>query len=355
MKAVGEALRKEGLIETYRREFVRCADAQDSDYPPKNRHCQGRIYVDEALDEGGHDFRCPDCERPVFPGNGRKRRHTELQSKVRPEGGKAFITSKLTAKGVRQVVDGVYRVDIGTRGVFVCLADYCLEQEYLARDWAKTNATCYILVNAKRMRDRFLKEDWLNPVSLASVVLGEVDLSEFVEELSKGTSPAKVLAASVAVYDTGSRPIVIEPAATSAPNRQFLVEVGLNVVRVQGEVVVAPQSGTRFQVFKILWERFLEDLTKELPPEEFRAIPLEDLTAEIEKREHKPTIDELTVRRAINRLQEDIEKAVKKKTGLPIDREDIVQNFHWKRQSGDAYGYRLNPNTVAVRPYRASC
>ena len=254
------------------------------------------------------------------------------------------------------MADGVYRVDIGTLGVLVCLSDYCPEQ-YLARDWAKTNATCYIVVNAKRMKERFLKEDWLKPLSLASVVSGQAALSKVVEDLSQGTSPAKVLDVSVAVYNTRSRPVVTEPVAMSTSNRRFVVEVGTNIVRVEGEVVGATQAGTRFQVFQILGERFRKDLIsdKALAPEECSAIPWDDLISEIKKRENKNDADERTVRWTINRLQEDIETAVKKKTGLPIDREDIVQTCHWKGQSAGVHGYRLNPKTVAVRPYQTSC
>ena len=140
----------------------------------------------------------------------------------------------------------------------------------------------------------------------------------------------------------------------SVQEKRAVVEVGPNVVRIEGEVVVAAQASTRFQVFKILWERFLEDLIKNLPPAEFSAISLDDLISEIENRENKTDAAEMTVRRAINRLQEDIETAVKKKTGQPIDREDIVQTCHWKGQAAGLHGYRLNPKTVGVRPYLTS-
>ena len=61
--------------------------------------------------------------------------------------------------------------------------------------------------------------------------------------------------------------------------------------------------------------------------------------------------DETSVRRALNRLQSDIETAVKKKLGLPIDREDILQTCHWKGHHERGHGYRINPFTVAARPF----
>jgi hypothetical protein len=45
--------------------------------------------------------------------------------------------------------------------------------------------------------------------------------------------------------------------------------------------------------------------------------------------------------------------AIKRKLGVPISREDIVQTCHMKGQSDTSGGYRINPFSVAVRPLRA--
>ncbi len=104
-------LEKTRILETRIREYVLCADPQDRDFPPKNRHCPGRVYIDDALDEAGHDFRCPECERPVFPFRYRKRRRRELRVKVDREGVLAFVRSRLAElkSKVKEISRGVFR------------------------------------------------------------------------------------------------------------------------------------------------------------------------------------------------------------------------------------------------------
>jgi len=89
-----------------------------------------------------------------------------------------------------------------------------------------------------------------------------------------------------------------------------------------------------------------------VPPEQHGLINIKDLIREPESRTDKFIEDETTVRRAINRLQSDIETAVKKKLGLPVDREDIVQTCRWRGQGEGDFGYRINPFTVAARPFQ---
>jgi hypothetical protein len=46
-----------------------------------------------------------------------------------------------------------------------------------------------------------------------------------------------------------------------------------------------------------------------------------------------------------------LEAAVKRKLGLPVGREDIIQTLAWQGQTGDDYGYRLNPYRVLLGPH----
>jgi len=347
-------LRKLGLIEVTTREYVRCADPQDPDFPPKTRNCEGRIYLHDGMDEPGHDYRCPDCDRPVFPDRHRKRKHGEIHVKVLPDGVTGLVSKKLATlkKDMKPLGDGVLRIDVGDIGVIVCVVDYCNEDKYMTRDWACSHPTCYIAVNRKALEERFLNENWLVRLCLADIVCGNVDLAESVKELGAGKSPGTFVNASVPVYTKGPVPVVIEPVEPAHADRRFVVEVGGNLVRVEGETVVAPQAGTRFLVFTILWERFLEDLREGRAPDDFRPIRLDDIIKAFQERTEKYVEDATTIRRAINRLQTDIETAVKKKSGLPIDREDVLQTCKWKGIAGGDYGYRLNPSTVAARPFQ---
>ena len=55
---------------------------------------------------------------------------------------------------------------------------------------------------------------------------------------------------------------------------------------------------------------------------------------------------------SVNLLQTDIEKVLKRTLGLPIGREDVVQTCNWKGQTDSGFGYRINPLSVAARPFQ---
>jgi hypothetical protein len=352
--AASEHLRTLGLVEIQWKEYVCCADPQDGDFPPKNRHCRGRIYLDEALDEAGHDLRCPECERPVFPYQYRKRRHREMRTAVSAQSVLAYVLGRLqeSAENVREIAAGTYRAEMNGTDVTVCVVDYCGDEKYLARNWAKTNPTCYIVVNSKHGEERFLDEAWVARVSLAQIVCGGVGLKKRLQEVAAAGPPQTLRNASVPVYARGVPPIV-EPVAAAQPERLFIVEFDEEVVRVNGETVVNRQAGPRVAVFRILWRRFLEDLLEQIPPERFRAASLKELLNLMEEEEKKRYDDPDTLRRVVNNLQSDIETAVKRKTGLPIGREDIIQTCRITNQAAADGGYRINPFSVALRPARA--
>ena len=348
-------LEKYKLIASQLREFVVCADPQDGDFPPKNRHCRERIYLDKSLDEEGHEFRCPECERPVFPFRYRKRRHKELHSRVMKQGVKDYVLSVLKKLKIQaqEEADFVHRITLDDSQVWLCIADYCGDDKYRSRDWASMNSTCYLVVNKKTAEERFLKEEWIACITLAEIICGTVDIKKRLQELVKQGPPRTVAKASVPVFTQGARPIVFEPVAPAHPERSFVVEVGTNTVRVEGEVVVAPQAGTRFEIFQILWGSFLDDLKAGASADGFKPLTIEALAEELQKHTGEYAEDITTIRRTVNRLQEDIEKAVKKKLGMPIDREDIIQTCRWEGQGKGDHGYRINPLTVVARPYNA--
>ena len=129
--------------------------------------------------------------------------------------------------------------------------------------------------------------------------------------------------------------------------------MGPKVVRIEGVKVVAEQAGLRFAIFELLWRDFLAHLLDGASLDTFPARPISHITREMERRTERQYPDETTVRRAVNRLQADIEETVKKRLGLPIDRDDIVQTVRWSAQADENFGYRINPFTVAARPYQA--
>ncbi|MFQ5479355.1 MAG: hypothetical protein ACE5E4_12145 [Candidatus Binatia bacterium] len=349
------ALELLGLVEVQPQTYVLCVNFKDRDITfARNRSCRGRIYIDRMMDEGGHEYRCPDCERPVFPSSG-KQRHSEIRTNVSQPGVQSFVNARLMKLevGVKQLADGVFKVDLDGMGVVVCIADHCNDERYLTRDWAIVTPTCYVVVNPYNLTDRFLKEEWITAVLLADIAAGAVDLPETVRKVAELGPPSMVARASVPIYTKEARAIVAKPVTPPVPGRRFTVEVGPKAVRIEGLPALAAQADAQLQVFSILWERFLQDLLNNAAPDAFRTITLSEIVSELERRQDGTVEDVTSVRRTINRLQEGFEKKVKKGLGLPIDREDVVQTLSWQGQGDETYGYRINPFTVAARPFQA--
>ncbi len=202
-------LKSLGLLTYSTRQFVRCADPLDSDFRfARNRYCTGRVYLEQALDEGGHDYRCPECERPVFPGRSSKRRHDELRITLKSEGVHAFVAKQLSGAGRwREVCTGVFEVEVNNCTVRLCVIDICDDKRYLARDQARVIPTLFLCVDEYSGEDRLLKEDWLDRAWLADVVCGNERLSERLGNAARHGAPSSTQNLSVAVYQSGPPPI----------------------------------------------------------------------------------------------------------------------------------------------------
>ena len=350
--AAATQLEQLGLIKVEMEYFVRCVDPKDSDYLDSDQRCAGLIYVPENVEESIDDFCCLECDRWVFPAEDKKQIHQELRSAVLEVGVDAYLQSLLITAGLRakKVCDGVLRVDVEPLGVFLCVAEHCPEPKFLLRDWPAAQPTCYVLVNERLAENRFLNEEWLQRVYLADLVCGGTDLSEVIDRTAKSSPPAQLPHVVPEVYG----PVLIQAPAIPQPPRRFVVELASKSVWVEGIQVVAIQAGPRLEIFRILWEQFTEDLRAGLHPQDYHTCPLRTLVGELETRRNTLYSDETTVRRNINRLQADIETSIKRKLGLAISREDIIETCSWKgHDANDGYGYRLNPCHVALRPCRS--
>ena len=344
--AAATQLEQLGLIKVEMEYFVRCVDPKDSDYLDSDQRCAGLIYVPENVEESIDDFCCLECDRWVFPAEDKKQIHQELRSAVLEVGVDAYLQSLLITAGLRakKVCDGVLRVDVEPLGVFLCVAEHCPEPKFLLRDWPAAQPTCYVLVNERLAENRFLNEEWLQRVYLADLVCGGTDLSEVIDRTAKSSPPAQLPHVVPEVYG----PVPIQTPAIPQPPRRFSVALGDNSVWVEGLQVIGSHAGPRLEIFRVLWQSYLEDLLRGTPPEDFQSRSLQAIVQLLEPRLGKGYPDETTVRRMINRLQTDIETTIKRELGLPINREDIVQTCAWKGQGGDDHGYRLNPFRVFV-------
>lgn len=349
--AAAESLKAIGLISVHLREYVKCVEPRDRDFPPRNRNCQGNIYLEEGQDEDGDEICCPKCQRAVRPYALEKLRHRCLHTAVSQSGAITWIHDRLekASASVRDLGDGTFRVDgFGDLGVVVCVvdADGYPDRKFNTRDYASTNPICYITINPRAAEARFLKDEWLCRTSLVDLVSGTVDLQRLLSDLAEAAPPGAISKVDIPVYAKGH--VLIQPEEKPNAGRLFCVEVHNNSVLIDGQTVINPQAGPRLKLFRILWKQHLDDLSKGSPADSFTALGMRSLLKLMEDEGHRYT-DETSLRKVINNLQSDIETAVKRKLGKPISREDVVQTCRMTSQSDSSGGYRLNPVSVAIR------
>lgn len=349
--AAAESLKAIGMISVRLREYVKCVEPRDHDFPPRDRNCQGNIYLEEGQDEDGDEICCPKCQRAVRPHALKKLRHQCLQTTVLQEGAIAWIRARLeeASSSVRDLGDSAFHVsDFGDLGVVVCIVDVDGQGDnrFNVRDYAATNPICYITINPRAAEARFLKDAWLCRASLVDLVSDTVNLQKLLADLGEAGRPDAVGKADIPVFAQGH--VLIQPEEKPNAGRLFCVEVHDNSVLIDGQTVINPQAGPRLKLFRILWKQHLDDLSKGIPAESFTALSMRRLLKLMEDDGHRYA-DETSLRKVINNLQSDIETAVKRKLGKPISREDVVQTCRMTSQSDSSGGYRLNPVSVAIR------
>jgi hypothetical protein len=341
--AAADHLASLGLIDFDLVQVVLCANPEDADYGRGHRNCAGRIVVADDHEDSKAELCCPICDRRIYPDHFDKRRLTELRPRVSREGATTYCEGLLAEvdPSFKAVADGAYRLDLGGKEVFACLIDFLTDGMYWSQTWAEMNPACFVAVNPNHTR--FGEGEWLTRVSLAELVCGDVVIRDVLESAAANGRP-RGPNMSVALFGKGPAHTVAEPARPSASARQFVVEVGPNVVRVDGETVVPANAKPRHRVFRILWQWFLDDLRSGRSAEEFRAWTIDRLMEELASQAEKRETDEGNVRRIINNLQNTIAESLKRKVGTPINREDIVQSC--------SDGYRINPYSVVARPFQ---
>jgi hypothetical protein len=354
--AAADRLTSLGLIAVQRSSYVVCADPRERDFRfLRNRACQGRIVLRPGADEAENAYRCPACDRVVYPERYGKRARPELRVAVQAGGVLSYVRSEIAKLGVEvdDVAAGVFRVDLGGMGVVVCLVDYCDAAKYVSQQWALMTPTCYVTIDPAHAAEGFLVT-WTTKAALAEIVADVVNLGTLVRRLAAEGTPTGVVPESPRVHSRPVAPVKIGEPAVQAPGRRFVVEVSKETIRVEGIEVVAPQAGTRLEVFRILWNEFLDDLREGRSPEDFTLLTIEAIVGRLEKKTGKRVDDVDTVGRALRRLRDDMATAVRKELGLPIDGEDLIENRSGAGAAEGASGYRVNPRCVCTRPFQTS-
>jgi hypothetical protein len=347
-----ESLRSLGLIDFRQVEYVKCTDPRDSDFSGRRQQCPGQIIMEPGTDEDADDYECPRCRRVVYPDRHKKQRHQMLQSTLKRDGATRWLGARLreVSSNVRELGDGNFHVGgFGVLGVIVCPvdADGGAGTKFNTRDFAARSPVLYVTLNPKVAEGRFIKDEWLCRVGLIDLLCGTADLRQVLTSCAASDEAKTVTAVDVPVYAKGH--VLIQPEEEPHTDRLFVVELDSKVVRVNGEVVINPQAGPRLACFRILWAQFLRDLTEGKATDEFAALNMKKLLKAMEEAGHHYD-DETSLRKVINNLQTDIETAVKRKLGLPIGPQDVVQTCRTTSQSDTSGGYRINPSSVAVRP-----
>lgn len=135
------------IIEVHKSLVVRCADSLDRDFPPPIRDCDGLISLRPNADEGGGDYRCPSCARLVFPVADEKRRYETMTLLLQRGGIEKFLINTLgaPAKG-RSFFDGILKLPTDGLNAFVCIVEFCTDQQYLRRGTAIAQPCVYVTV-----------------------------------------------------------------------------------------------------------------------------------------------------------------------------------------------------------------
>lgn len=353
-KDAAEELAGLGILTVESREYVRCANPRDGDFRfTSNRNCAGRIYLDESIDQAGEGYQCPSCDRRVYPGS--KQRFQTLQCHVRPEGVKLWLETTLSkAKYTfKEMEPWFYRVETGTAEVYLCVVDYCEANTKMTREWAiaHDNRAVWVSVNPRGRSERTIPEAWLRCVSLSELLSGDSDLPSILKEQSESQRPSASGNAALPIYTKGRcYPQAFEPVAPPHPERVFIIEVRDKEVQVNRQVVIPANATTGNRLFRMLYRQFVEDLTSGTPLEEYGAMNTDALCNALYDETGEEHADPDVVRKAVNRIQANIEKVIKRETGAAIDRHDIIQTQRWKGIGEGDYGYRLNPYSVAIRP-----
>lgn len=357
LRVAADDLVERGIIALDERQYVRCTNPEDfGDFRyVKNRNCRGRVYLEDGLDLYGDDYKCPDCDRRILPG--KKKRYEEWRVRLLPNGVKAFVKSALKDVGLvwKEVEPWAFRIDICETEVWLCVADFCdASSQYMSREWAAGNKSkaLWLVVHPRGKPERFIQEDWIPVVSLSELLTGSSSLNSLLHARAACNPVVNLGNPSLPIYTKSRRhPATFETEMPPNPKRLFVVQVTDGIVLVNGHSVIPKQAITGYPIFTILLKHHLQGMIESLPSGDYPPLSTRDICDELYNVTGKEFDDEDAIRKTINRIQNNIEKVIKRETGAPIDRCDVIETLRWKGQAEGDHGYRLNPSSVAIRPF----
>ena len=330
------------IIEVRTALVVRCADPLDQDYPPPSRDCDGLIALRPEVDEGGGDYRCPSCERIVFPAADEKRRYPQTTVVLKRSGIERYLVNTLgaPAKG-RSFCDGVLKLPTAGLNAFVCLVEFCSDRQYLRRATAIAQPCVYVTIEPDTP-GRLLADAGIRHVELADILTGKVCLTDQLTDAA--TSASSTMAnVDVAILATGAL-MVGTPAAQSSRRRRFAVQAHPTGFWVDDRLIVDPSRSSACRILQALVQQYAEALAAGA---DVRALSVEDLADTVEEGEADAR-DAESIRRTLDRVRDQITTAIRRDTGKAIGANDVIETVSRTGTLKGAKGYRLNPHTVVL-------
>lgn len=330
------------IIEVRTTLVVRCAEPLDKDYPPPSRDCDGLIALRPEVDEGGGDYRCPSCERIVYPAVDEKRRYPQMTVALKRSGIERFLLSALgaPAKG-RSFGDGVLKLPTAGLNAFVCLVEFCTDRQYLRRATAIAQPCVYVTIEPNTPA-RLLADAGIRHVELVDILTGSVCLCSRLKEAAT-SPPSTVTNVDVAILASGALPIGV-PAVQTAHRRQFAVQLHSAGFSVDDRLIVDATRSSACRILRALVRQYTEALAAGA---DVRALSVEDLADIVEEYETEAR-DAESIRRTLDRVRDQITAAIRRNTGEAIGVNDIIETVSRTGTLKGAKGYRLNPRTVVL-------
>jgi hypothetical protein len=335
------------LITLERRRTVRCALPQDQDFPPPFSNCPGLIDLRSTGDEGGGGYRCPHCERIVYPEADGKQVFERVIVHLNRSGIEAFLIGRCgdLATG-RPFADGVLTVPVQGINAFVCLIDYCSDDPWHRHSTAIGQPCVYVTIDPDRAAG-IVDDEAVTRVALADLVLDTKDLRAALTDRATAR-PAWASNIDVSIYALGTRPIPAARPEEAKTRRVFHLWLSPAGLFVDGLLAIRADRFRAIGIMRVLLRRFADAAAQ---GHAARPISAEDLATDVRGVIGGGVQDEGTIRRTLARMRNDIAATVRRLKGEPIGNHDIIETTSLSGADHDSEGYRLNPMTVALGPF----
>lgn len=335
-----------GLVDLQQLRTVRCAHPRDGDFPPPTPNCEGLIQLRQDADEGGGHYRCPRCERIVYPEADRKAVLDSLLVHHRQAGIEAFLIDRCGELARdRAFTGGVLILSVQGINAAVCLVDYCSDGRWLGRGFGANQRCVYVTVGPDVV-PRMLREEAVVHVELVDVLLGVEDLPSIITQ--RATSLPAVLAnVDPLVYSLGASPIAPARGEGAEARRVFHLRLSAKGLLIDGLLAVRVQRrASAMAIMRQLMKGYAEAVASGRTVEPMTAKALADaIDPDAE------TFDEIdSIARLIRRIRNSIIETVRQHAGEPIGEHDVIETVSRSGVDEDAEGYRLNPRSVALGP-----